>query len=315
MKKILNFMTLTLLVFICQNVSAQSFSNLHALKFASTTEYKDAVDSNDNDVSRIQNIEGFSSYTSLESTKPADGEQPSDPDIEDDYDVRIDESTFDKNDYFEYGFLTSLLNSDKIVVIGDWICKVDLPNDRVLVLNKNNMGSYDDLISGNLSNSDVLNFSTSDEVVDLLDQMDSGTPYSELDFEKCSEPFAGGAKDDKFFYNGNRKRLDAKASYERAGIFFSLIAKAKTQKRFLGIWWHDGNGYCSMSRIELDYKIRCKGGVSYYGDPCQFGCLPGYSAGSTCSYRPYSGFTALKYYRYQIDFSSTHGSGRIKIEN
>jgi hypothetical protein len=314
MKKILSFMTVALLVFICQNVSAQSFSSINALKFASINEYKDAVDSNDNDVSRLQSIDGFSSYTSLESTR-SNEQPPEDPGGEDEYDVSNDQPTFDKNDYFGYGFLTSLLNSDKIVVIGDWICKVDLPNDRVLVLNKNNMGSYNDFINGNLSNSDVLNFSTSNEVVDLLDQMDSGTPYSELDFEKCSDPTAGGDKDDAFFYNGNRKRLDAKASYERAGIFFSLIAKAKTQKRFLGIWWHDGNGYCSMSRIELDYKIRCKGGVSYYGNPCQFGCLPGYSAGSTCSYRPYSGFTALKYYRYQIDFSSTHGSGRVKIEN
>jgi|CXWL01.1.fsa_nt_gi hypothetical protein len=317
MKKIFSFITIVLLAFICQNATAQNFSDILALKFASTTEYVNAVGSND--AGQLQSIDGFASYTSLESTK-SNEQPPNDPGEEDDYDVSNDQPTFDKNDYFDYGLLSSILNSDKVVVIGNWICKVDLPNDRVLVLNKNNMSSYNDLLNGNISNSDILNFSTSDEVVDLLEQLDGGTPPSELDkiFKPCPDRQAAPKEAYRFFYNGNRHRIDAKVVYQRAGILFSLVAKGKTQKRIARIWWHDNNGNAGLSYIGLSFEVRCKPdkGFSYYGDPCQTGCLPGYEWGSTTVYRPYLGGTGLKSYFYRADFgSSSHGSGSLTIQD
>jgi hypothetical protein len=147
--------------------------------------------------------------------------------------------------------------------------------------------------------------------VDILKALDNGESIENLKIG-CS---ARREIDKRFFYNGNRRRLDAKVVYQKAIFVFSLEGKGKTQKRFLGIWWHDGKGHASMKNINLSFR-QCNNnkGFDYNGDPCQFGYLPGYSAGSTCTYRPYTGTRGLKPYFYLIDFVSTHGSGRVKIE-
>ena len=78
------------------------------------------------------------------------------------------------------------------------------------------------------------------------------------------------------------------------------------------IWWHDGSGEAYMSHIQLDYQRRCIGGFSHWGDPTG---LPGYTQGSTSHYQPYGSSRRLKNYTYKINFVSTHGSGRVEIED
>jgi hypothetical protein len=312
MKKIFGYTSIIVFAFYCQSMAiAQSLNNINALKFSSTAQFDQIVGTKS--VAGLQNITGFSSYTSLESIKPAESSPDPNDDVRtenDGYDVSKDLPAYDKNDYSAYFLLSYILNADKIVVIGNWIIKVDLINERVLVLNTNSISGYNDLLNDNLANTNIINFSTEDEVIELINQMDNGVPPSDLR-PGCPDRFAAHNRDAKFFYTDNRRRLDAKAAYQAAGIIFSLEAKGKTQKRFLRIWWQDGSGNCFMSRIELDYEIRCKKGFSYWGDPSG---MPGYSAGSTCHYQPYLGTRALKSYHYHIDFNSTHGSGHVGIE-
>jgi uncharacterized protein YigE (DUF2233 family) len=190
-----------------------------------------------------------------------------------------------------------------------------LENDRALVLNTAFSNQYSDLVAGNTGNANILTFSTEDDGIEMLNQLDNGVPMATLKLW-CSDRYAKRYKDEKFAYNGNRRRLDMKAVYQKAFIIFSLEGKAKTQKRFLRIWWHDGNGNASMSNINLAYEVRCKkSGLIYNGDPCQFECLPGYTTGSTSHYQPYLSTRALKKYLYAIDFVSTHGNGHVEIKD
>ncbi len=65
--------------------------------------------------------------------------------------------------------LSSVLNSDGVVQIGDWVFKLDMPNEKVYVIgNTDTDGNYQDLVSGNTQNSKILEFSTDDNVIDLL---------------------------------------------------------------------------------------------------------------------------------------------------
>lgn len=294
---------------------SQSLDGINALKFASVAQFESAIDNYS--AGSLTVINGYGSYQSMKSTfsEPQPPAGFDDPQPDDNYDVANDVLPDDSRNYSAYSVLSEIINTDKVVVIGNWIVKVDLANDRALVLNVNNAAQVRDLYNDNLANPSVLQFSLDDDGVEMLKGLDNGVPYSTLKLW-CSDRYARGREDHKFFYNGNRHRLEAKVVYQRAFIIFSLEGKGKTQKRFLGIWWHDGKGNAFMKNIDLNFQTRCRDkGFAYYGDPCQYGCLPGYQSGSTCSYRPYIGTRALKTYLYAIDFQSTHGSGHVQIQD
>ena len=289
--------------------------NIYALKFTTIDQYIQVIESKS--VENLRTINGFQNYVSIAQTQRTENPPPElRQDLPDDgYDVREDVSTYDKNDYFAHTFLSNILNTDKVVIIGNWIIKVDLFNERALVLNTSYAGQYSDILNDNLSNTNILVFSLDDDGVEILKGLNNGIPVSELRLW-CSDRSAAAKKDDRFAYRDNRHRLDMKVVYQKAFIIFSLEGKAKTQKRFLRIWWHDGEGLASMRYIQLSYEVRCSDkGFQYFGDPCQYGCLPGYTAGSTCHYQPYLSTRALKNYMYKIDFSSTHGNGHVEIED
>ena len=202
-----------------------------------------------------------------------------------------------------------------MVIIGNWIVKVDLSNERALILNSQFADQYQDLLNDNLENTNILQFELGDDGVEILNQLDEATPLERIRLW-CSDRYAGREKDNKFFYRNNRHRLDAKVVYQRSFIWFSLEGKAKTQKRVLGIWWHHGSGSASMSNVEISYEVRCKDRrFQLFGDPCRLGCPAGYTSGSTSHYEPYAGTRALKNYTYKIDFVSTHGNGHLEIQN
>jgi hypothetical protein len=302
------FMTLVFLQSNAQNTNA-----INCLKFSSVTEYENAI--SNYSVSGFSSINGYNSYQSMKSTFQAeqppagfDEEQP-----DDDYDVSNDQIADDSKDYNAYAVLSELLNTDKVMVIGNWIIKIDLENQRGLLLNTQFAGQYNDVLNNNLSNTNIQVLGMDADGVEVLQALDKGESIEGLKIG-CSAP---GEKDQRTFYNGNRRRLDAKVVYQRGIFLFSLEGKGKTQKRFLGLWWDDGKGHASMKNINLSFR-QCKGkrnGFDYHGDPCQTECLPGYKPGAVCTYRPYLGTIGLNPFSYAIDFVSTHGSGHVEIKS
>jgi len=62
-----------------------------------------------------------------------------------------------------------LLNGDGVVVLGDYAVCIDLPNEKVYVTPYADLATnYTDFIAGDVSNKDVLAFSTDDDVIDFL---------------------------------------------------------------------------------------------------------------------------------------------------
>ena len=64
--------------------------------------------------------------------------------------------------------LQKILNDDHVVQIGQWLIKVDVAKQQVLVLDKKYLDQYSDLASSNLDNKNILVYSTEDEVLEML---------------------------------------------------------------------------------------------------------------------------------------------------
>lgn len=299
-----------LFAFCIFNVStkAQSTTNINSLKFTSTTAYTQALENYAN--AGFGNIEGYSTYQSMKSTFTEEN-VPDGIDPEDDYDIANDTHKDESKDYKAFGLLSDILNSDKVVIIGNWIVKVDLQNERGLLLNTSFSSQYNDILNDNLSNTNIKVVGLDQEGMEYIDSLDGGT------YARCTA--ARRTAREGFMYANSRKRLDAKVVYQRALIYFSLQAKGKCQKRFLGIWWNDGAGNAYMSNIDYRYA-KCDGaGFGFSGDPCNSvpgqGCLAGYQQGSITDYRPYQGSTGLPSYYYSVNFAGTHGSGNLQIQS
>jgi hypothetical protein len=300
--------------------NAQAQYNINALKFSTTQAFEQFVDSKS--LANLQNIDGFTTYQPLKTTFAAEPLPPAElsqnlPD--DDYDISKDAVPVNgKNDYSVIPLLSDILNTDKVVIIGNWIVKLELENDRALILNKINSSQYNDLISGNTNNPNVLSFSTEDDGIEILNQLDNGVSMASLRLW-CSDRYAQGSSNTVVAYNGNRKRLHMEVFYRPAFFIFTLKGNAKAQKRFLRIWWKDWTGIVNMQYLDLRYNVRCNKipGFNFQGNP---NGQPGF--GGLVSNQPVSEFLAyqttraLKNYTYVIDFiSDNHGSGHVEISN
>ena len=306
---------LSVLILFAFSAKAQHTEHIKSLKFASIEEYENTI--NNFSEKGLSAINGFDNYISLQSTfkeevPPAGFDED---ETEDGAGQNEEKPADDSKDYSATDALAVILNSDKVVVIGNWIVKINLEKEQAFMLNTKFAEEYVDLLQEKTENRNVLTFKLEEEGVEIMKQLDKGTPEAELRLW-CGDRYAQRKRDQKFTDVVNRRRLDMKVVYQRLFIVHSLQGKAKTQKRFLRIWWHDGRGKAQMDYIDLAYDVRCKkDGFYYTGDPCQTGCLSGYSAGSTCKYRPYLGTRSLKNYNYEIHFSSTHGRGIVKISD
>ena len=206
--------------------------------------------------------------------------------------------------YDDYGVLAEILNENKIVKIGNHIIKVDLHTEQVLVLNSKYNSEYSDLVSNNFDNEHIMVFSTEDEVLTLLEEGSGGTINArEL---SCSAQWAGGDPITRHPARGRRHRLKAKLTYQKAGIYFSLLAKGKTQKRRFRVWWRDYGGRCTIY-YNCKFGVRC--GYSYNRVSSQ-----GSSRGEA-NFRPHESWNALEYYYLLGQFRSTNGNVDLLIQD
>ena len=196
-------------------------------------------------------------------------------------------------------FINTLVNSDGLISIGDYYFKVSLENEKCYVLPSQFKDELKDLIAENVSNKNVLTFSTTDDVLDLLEGGVKGTINGRTQGLFCKEDGASGKDDDRNFYVEDRFRQNNRVTYYKAGIYFSLNAKTKTQyKSDVGLWVPNAscNQYIQYYCI---FKPKCQGEGFEQGiindavdDRCD----------NELNYRPYERARGLHYYLLQARF-------------
>lgn len=215
----------------------------------------------------------------------------------------------------EDDLLGSMLNEYGVVGIEDYYFKIDSNGELVFVLPSLYESEMEDLIDGEWGNENVYVFSTDDDVLYLLDEGIKGTV--DLDNQVyftglfCSESGARGRKEANNEYNpavwGYNYRQDNKVVYQKAGIYFSLQAKIKTQKKSLGIWWPYKSG------LSIDYYVRYQAKCKSIQE--SFGITPSVFD-NVHSKRPYESTRGLSSYYYSVRFKGLDfWSNVYKIED
>jgi hypothetical protein len=266
--------TLTILMFSCMAVlaSAQrsrptpaddplqkisvSVKN-NRLVFTTRGDYERAVNESKPDVrgrvfQRLKTLNGFTSLaaTSGATARTAGG--------------RPNPSALITDDGFR-----SLLNPDLVVQIGDYIVKVNPATKKVYVLPAAHEAEYADLVAERTSNPNIRQFSTNDDVLDLL------TP-GQASQQRCSEsaiPELRWETDEVVF--GGSYKMKGTVDYSKYGVFFSL--------------WAENNANASEATVDLApvyYHVRCGNTVGPYS-------LSDYDITKTLEYHSYQGSTAL----------------------
>ncbi len=196
--------------------------------------------------------------------------------------------------YSDYGPLLDVLNKQKLVHLFDYIVRVDLSNKTVYAI-PDSISNAVGIIVHDVTNSSVLTFSTNDEVVTELVSNGQIMPL-------CSEPMAIMSRETKYGYCNSRTRTKKKVTYQKAGIYFSLLAKGKAQKRTLGIWWATGSPTPYMVNADIYFKPRCGGAFSWMGDPANYPVPNIYEInGGKVKFRPYGNSTALTEYDFYVE--------------
>jgi hypothetical protein len=211
-------------------------------------------------------------------------------------------------------FLQKILNEDHIVQIGEWIIKVNKVNEKVFVLDKQYEAEYQDLVNENLSNLHLMIFSTSDEVLPMLQEGYTGSVpndearvsglgicgsdatqqaadiYSNL-FNTANSP-----SNTTFLFCGS-KYLRLQIAYQKEGINFTLGHSINTyQASFVtpGICNIQGNLNVEFVGVGADVKHtrKCESSENRWGE-----VTGSYNSNSATKYY-HRGTRALRKYYY-----------------
>lgn len=118
-------------------------------------------------------------------------------------------------------FLDQLLDPNQMVTIGDYTFRLDLPNEAVYVVAK---GSplQEALIQKDYQKKGIMKFSTSDDVLDLLEAGHTSSPQTANSAIFCG----GGCNAYKNLLRtidlGNYNNVESEVNYIKAGIYFEL---------------------------------------------------------------------------------------------
>lgn len=181
--------------------------------------------------------------------------------------------------------LALILNPQGIVQIINYVFKVDLVNETVLVYQlstdeSQNQSKITDMINNNIS-AGILQYSTNDNLVDLLD----GT------FEEASN--CPGEKLGYYYWNTSGGQVMYKIVYQKAGIYFSLQSKIKKDH-------YGGAEFLSIST----YDHSAVGGTNFWKHKKKCDTFFKYDSGYGREYniRPYAGTRALTDYLFSISY-------------
>ena len=87
-------------------------------------------------------------------------------------------------------FMQKILNASKLVIIGNYIYKVNMENGNVYVLELNNISDLEDLVDENTSNPNIQVFSVNDDVLEETENLrleSSSESYEMISENRCNE--------------------------------------------------------------------------------------------------------------------------------
>lgn len=179
--------------------------------------------------------------------------------------------------------LALILNPHGIVQIDNFVFKVDIENETVLVYQLSTDESQNQLkitdMTNNVKSAGILQYSTSDNLIDLLD----GT------FEEASN--CPGEKLGYYYWNTSGGQVMYKIVYQKAGIYFSLQSKIKKDH-------YGGAEFLSIST----YDHTLVGGTNFWKHKKECDTFIKFASGYDREYniRPYAGTRALTDYLFSI---------------
>ena len=116
-------------------------------------------------------------------------------------------------------FLESILNENNIVEIGDYLYRINLLTEKVYVMSSDYESDLIDLVSEDITNTNIMEFTTGDDVIDLVERLEGATSRG------CGG-IGGGVYETDIMtlgqVNGENINLQAGVVFFRAGIYFSL---------------------------------------------------------------------------------------------
>ena len=119
----------------------------------------------------------------------------------------------------------AILNEDGIVLIGNFLYKIDLKKEIVGVLSISKISEYADLVSMNIENENIRRFTTGDDVIDLAESGAESTAKSCGGIDGGTYPCYNNINQGQIvatLANGNVWRLNPGVKFFRAGIYFRL---------------------------------------------------------------------------------------------
>lgn len=251
-----------------ENTFAKEFNltlSENRLVFKSIEDYKKAVDNPTEEIARkfkqaLNNFTNFKSYLATKNEK-------------------IVKSTND--DGFNDTYFEAILNSDKIVQIGDYLYKINPLSQSVYVLSAKYISDYKDLVNENTNNSNIKIYSTGDNVLELVETNTASKNTALF----CSEGGIGGYADGVDFVAGAGSGSSRRAAvdFNRYGIYFSLFARiwpSAGGNEFV----FDFNGTLGY----IHYHVRC-------GSTADYGVISGGNQNQSAEqrYQSYQGSTNL----------------------
>lgn len=210
----------------------------------------------------------------------------------DDFDQLIELSTEDFNqtlkdlDYMSYietlnvnevniiedGFLSVVLNKNLVVQIQNYIYLVNKASSKVFALHKDNFSSYPDLIAENISNKYVLEFSTEDNVFELLGEIENTEKSMSKNCRSTNSNSDGWSEyadfidEDNIYSNGPDKRYKFErkfiVKYDNWGIYRKLYTEFKHNEKWYGL--NDGTYFTIVYQVKYYVKNGNSGTDSKY---------------------------------------------------
>jgi hypothetical protein len=180
------------------------------------------------------------------------------------------------NNYIDNEYLSSILNKDMVVQIGDYLYRVNKANEKVYVLASEYLDQYEDLVSENTKNKNILEYSTGDDVIDMVE---GGVKSNEKAYF-CGEGGIGGQESISNVVNiGNSGyTFHCYNDFNRYGIYFSLAIWVRSTAP------NDSFRFYIQAE-NLWYHVKC----SYTTGPYSFPWYSQNAYNSTQKYQSYSG--------------------------
>lgn len=199
--------------------------------------------------------------------------------------------TIDSLNSIEDQLLSAVLNSNRVVQIGNYIYRINKSTEKVFALHKSQYNvSFQDLIAENIGNKNVLEFSTEDNVFELLGEYKNEESDGEKALSKnCQSSqqnnnggwyqYADFTDVNNIYGKGKNKRYKfsvwLRVRYDNWGIYRKLFTEFKHKEAWGGIW---DETYASIAfQVHYIAKNGHTGVVTHY-PTFAFASNPNYTA-------------------------------------